>query len=770
MIKQIGNAFLFNGKSTSLLIRVNEVGKIVTEYFGSSLGDVDDVTPLLATFPTVAGRSVVYDEEKDPNICLNFIHNEFSTLNKGDFLSPSAIIVSEDSCTYDFTFSKAEIREPLPHPNCPSPYEAEEELVLTLEDKAMNVSSELHYITYKDSDVIGRYSTIINNGEKKIVLKKLASLQIGLLDKGYELISFYGSWGNEFKKNVDDVGHVRYSFDSVTGSSNDYHNPLFLLKEKTASYTHGGAYGFNLVYSGNHLEEIEMNSYNQIRIVTGISPHLFERTLSKDESFSSPIAIMTYSEEGTNGIIHSFHDFVNNHISPKGNAKKPRPIVYNDWEAILMDIKENKIKKLIDQSQKLGIELFVLDDGWFGARSDDQHGLGDWYTNKKKLPHDIKGLSDYAHKKGLLFGLWFEPEAINPASDLYKAHPDWAIADPYHRPSKGRNQWTLNLTKPEVRDYLYERLTTIIEEGGVDFIKWDYNRTMSDIPYNNGTFYHDYILGLYELLAKLREKFPTLWMENCASGGCRNDLGMFSFFDTAWVSDDTDSYERSLIQGGMLYGYPTSVMSNHVAAKTSNQMLRKTSYATKFDIASIGVLGYEFDITELDPVDEKEVKAQIAFYKEHRGVFQFGEIDILEEFEDHNRLVIEAHDGKKAVVLYANLLQKANPARTYLPLVGLDEEASYDYTVRPEGISLHKFGNLLNHVSPVKVHEESSFVNFLARIKDYPNEKFSGTLSGKALNADALRLAPEWAGDGISETTRLLGDFGARIYLFTKKN
>lgn len=770
MIKQIGNAFLFNGKETSLLINVNEVGKVVTEYYGPYLGDIDDVTPLLTTCPVVSGRSVVYDEEKSPNISLNFIHSEFSTPNKGDFGTPSAIIVSEDSCTYDFVFLKAEIRKPLAHQNCPSPYEEDEELILTLVDEAMNVEAELHYITYKDSEVIGRYTVIRNNGDKKIVIKKLASLELGLYDKGYELISFYGSWANEFKKNVDKIGHNRYSFDSITGSSNDYHNPLFLLKEETASRHHGGVYGFNLVYSGNHLEEIEMNSYGQIRIVTGISPTLFEQSLGKDESFATPIAIMTYSDKGTNGVIHSFHDFVVNHVSPRGNAKKPRPIVYNDWEAILMDIKENKIKKLIDKSKKLGIELFVLDDGWFGTRNDDKHGLGDWYTNKKKLPNDIRGLSDYAHKKGLLFGLWFEPEAINPLSDLYKAHPDWAIADPYHKASKGRNQWTLDFTKQEVRDYIYERMATIIEEGQVDFIKWDYNRTMSDIPYNNGTFYHNYILGLYDLLRKIREKFPTLWMENCASGGCRNDLGMFSFFDTAWVSDDTDSFERSLIQGGMLYGYPPSVMSNHVAAKTSNQMLRKTSYATKFDIASIGILGYEFDVTELDPIDEKEVLSQIAFYKENREVFQYGEVDILEEYEDHNRLLIEVHDDNKAAVLYSNLIQKANPARTYLPLVGLDENATYDYLVRREGISLHKFGNMLNYASPIKVHEESSFVNFLARIKDYPIEKFSGSLSGKALNAGALRLAPEWAGDGLSDTTRLLGDFGARLYLFTKKN
>lgn len=770
MIKEIdGKAYIISTPNTTLVIRVNEVKKVVTEYYGDSLGNIADISPLIHAFPQPTGRSVVYDESLDPHICLNYIHSDFSSPNKGDFMTPSAIIVGEDSCTYDFSFECSEIVEPRPHPSLPYPHKAEKELVLTLVDKPMHVKARLHYITYKDSDVIARYTEIVNEGDKPISIRKLASLQLSLIDKGYELVSFHGSWGNEFKKNVDKVGYIHYSFDSSTGSSNDYHNPLFLLKEEKATYTNGNAYGFNLIYSGNHLEEVEKNNLGQIRILTGISPTLFELELGKDEEFASPVAIMTFSSGGTNGIIHSFHSFVNEHILPLGNAKKLRPIVYNGWEAITMDIKEDKIKKLIDKCQDLGVELFVLDDGWFGKRNNDHAGLGDWFTNKKKLPHDIKGLSDYAHKKGLLFGLWFEPEGINEDSDLYRAHPDWIIFDPYHKPSKGRNQFTIDMTKGEVREYLYERLVTIIEEGNVDFIKWDYNRTISDIPYKNGTFFHSYILGLYDLLRKVRERFPTLWMENCASGGSRTDLGIFTFFDSTWVSDDTDSYERSLIQEGMLYGYPPSLMSNHVSAKTSNQMLRKTSFGTKFDIASIGILGYELDITKLDPVDEKEIINQIAFYKEHRPTLQYGQVDILEEYEDHNRLLIEIHDEDKALVSYANLIQIANPSRTYLPLVSLDEEAIYDYMVRPEGISLHKFGNMINYVSPKKIHEGDNLITFLARHKDMPIEKFSGSLSGKALNAGGLRLSPEWAGDGISEATRIIGDFGARLYLFTKK-
>lgn len=768
MIQQHDLAFLLSTQSTSLLIRVNQVGKVVTEYFGARLPEDADWTPAYERYPLTEGRTVNYSE-KDPGLSLNWISSDFSTPLKGDYGAPSLLLEEETSDLFDFVYSSFEIRPYAPVEGYPNPHGEAEELVITLLEEAKGAKLELHYVVYEDADVFGRYVRLSNEKGQTFTVKKIMSSQLVLPSRKMNLICYHSQWCNEFEPQKIKIDKAHYSFGTVTGASSDTFNPFFMLEEEGATLAQGKVYGFNLIYSGNHFEEIERNAFGKIRILQGLQPQGLEFKLAKGDSFVTPMAILCVSEHGRNGIAHAMHRFVKAHILPTHWAEKERPIIYNNWEATGAKFDEGKLVSLMKEAKKLGIELFVLDDGWFGKRDDDRSSLGDWKVNPKKIKHGILGLSEKAHKMGLLFGLWFEPEMVNPDSDLYRAHPEWAIQEKDHAPSLGRNQLHLDLTLPEVRDYLLECLVEVIGTGKVDYIKWDYNRTMSDLPRHDGLFFHKYVLGLYDLLARLREHFPTLLMENCASGGARNDLGMFCYFDQCWVSDDTDSYQRTLIQSNMGFGYPQIVMGNHVAAKTSNQLLRKTSYGTKFDIACIGNLGYEFDINDLDPLDRKEIENEIRLYKERRHLFQFGEWDLLETYDDNNVFILEVHDESGAALTYANRLQLPNPEKKRLPLVGMDEKAVYEYEVRPETINLRQFGSLLSMVAPIHIKEDGIIVQILSRHKGIDTEKFSGSISGALLNAGCLSLGQEWSGVGIGDDVRVLTDFGARLYLFKKK-
>ena len=762
MINRDGNTFFLSTKKSTLILRINEVGKPICEYYGHR---VPSTTPEAAfTKPEMMmGRSVAYDKTKSEQICLNDLALEISTPLKGDTHAPSLILRSEDSVVFDFTFAEAQIGEAKLMEGYPTPRGASEELVLALEDKALLAKAELHYVVYEEEDVIGRYVVIENGNDKSFDIEKAMSMQLVLEDKGFELVSHYSNWTGEFSVEQQPLFHNRIEFGSNTGSSGDDHNPFFYLKAKGCSLHHGEVYGFNLIYSGNHLEQIEKDNYGKVRILQGISPLNFRKTLAKGEKFITPMAVMTYSEEGLNGMAHQFHDFVNGHVIPEEFSYVTRPICYNNWEATYAKFNEGKIHALIKKAEKMGIELFVLDDGWFGHRDDDKSSLGDYNAYKKKLPHEISGLSAYVHKHNMKFGLWFEPEAISVDSDLFRAHPEYVMRDKLHNPSEGRNQLLLDLTNPEVREYLFKQLKSTIGPAQIDYIKWDYNRIFSDVPADNGTYMHDYILGLYDLLNKVRAEFPNLMMENCASGGGRNDLGMFSYFCQGWVSDDTDSYERGKIQTAMAMGYPQSVLSNHVSAKTNHQLLRKTSLGTKFDVASIGVLGYELDITKLDPIDEREIKNQITYYKENRYLFQFGRFDLLQELEE-GALIYQVSDGKNAEVVYMNSLQTTHSGIEKLVPVNLDSSLTYNYKVRHEEIDFKRFGSLINQVTPIHLKEEGKLVNFISRRWGYGTEKFEGEISGDMLLGGALKLPRQWAGTGMNEYTRIILDFGARIY------
>ena len=466
------------------------------------------------------------------------------------------------------------------------------------------------------------------------------------------------------------------------------------------------------------------------------------------------------------------HNFVINHILNK-NHNINSPILINNWEATYMRFKESNLHQIIKNAKKLGLEMFVLDDGWFGRRTDDLRGLGDYDVNKKKLYKGLKGISDYTNKKDLKFGLWFEPEMVNEDSLLYEEHPDWAIKS-YREPSKGRHQLVLDLTKKEVQDYIIKNVNNILDTNNIEYVKWDMNRHMSDISshtHHAGEMYHRYMIGLYRVLKEIIYTHPNVYFEGCASGGNRFDLGMLSYFDQIWTSDDTDAYERINIQSGYALAYPLRCLSNHVSAAPSHSVLRYTPIDTRFNVALFGALGYELDLSTLEPTEKKAVTAQIEFYKNHRTLIKEGTFYQLKDIKEDNIALwlVVSKDKKEAILGYFNSYQKMNSSIDEIKLVGLDENLIYEFEVRHQEHNLHMFGGLINQILPFKVNERGFIVNTVCKYYTMPGEKESYTLSGSALMNGALKLNQQWMGTGFNDKVRALGDFGSRLYYIKAK-
>lgn len=771
MVTKQGSFFLLSTAHTSMLLYVNEVGKLTCQYYGVLLDPKADFAPLTRNHNFAIGTSVLADESKSQSISNDFIKNEYSTPLLGGYSSPSLVLTGEKTAVFDFRYESDSIRKPVAITNLPTPHGADEELVISCLDKASRVQIRLHYFVFRTNDVIGRYLEIVNSDDSSLYIEKACSYELTLANHGDKFITTYGSWANEGNREEGTIKHGRYCINSDSGSSGNRHNPFFMVQERGASRYEGSSYAFNLVYSGNHEESLELDAYNNLHIEAGISPLCFKKKLAPHESFSTPMGIMSYSENGLTGVSIRMQRFVSDCVIAKEWADKPRPIVYNNWEGTGFAFTKRKIVSLMKKAATLGVELFVLDDGWFGTRNDDSHGLGDWVCNEKKIPGGLASLAKAANDLGMKFGIWMEPEMVNPSSDLYKNHPDWVISDGIHKPLLGRHQLTLDLTKKEVRDYVVTSVSNVLASAPISYLKWDMNRPMADISYKNGfsSFSYDYIVGLYEVLSKIVTAFPDVLLENCASGGNRFDLGMLSYFPQSWMSDDTDSYQRTLIQSGLCLGYPVSVSSNHVAAKTSNQLLRLTSLDTKFDVACFGILGYELDLGDITPVDEKTIKSQISYYKNHRQLCQHGDFLVLSDFSEGELASFELIKGDEALVGQYKRLASMTPEEGRLIVKGLEKDAEYSYASRQEGLSLHKFGNLINYVSPVHLSPDGALLTLIANRHEMKSEIDSGMLVGSAFSTSGAILSEEWMGLGYNEKTRLLGDFGARIYYIKKQ-
>lgn len=761
--------FLLSTKNTSMILSFKRGKKLTCEYYSSRIVSIDEAPSLEKDFPFNQGTSIALDKE-NPSISEDYLKLELSTYGRGDYHDPSLILVGKEGTSIDLRYDSFEIREPNYDLPTPVPHDAKEELVIVLKDEKMGVVVKSHYLVYEEKDVFGRYLEIVNENDGEVIIKKASSCLLSLPNKDYVLTNLYGGWAGELNREDIKLKHGIYSRGSNAGLSSCRYNPFMMIHEDRHSINEGDAYGFNLLYSGNHLEEAELDTFSMLRLQIGINPLLFEKSLQKEDKFVTPVAILSYSSHGETGLSHNMQGFVDDHVVPPEWSHKVRPVVYNNWEATMFKFNKSKIIGLMKKAATLGVELFVLDDGWFGSRNDDSHGLGDWDVNKKKLPGGLKALADKADKLGLKFGIWMEPEMVNENSNLFASHPDWILHDGIHTPVEGRNQFVLDLAKEEVQDFIYDSVSSVLKSANISFLKWDCNRSLTDFAYMPGNHSYDWVVGLYKVLSRLVKEFPCVLFENCASGGNRFDLGMLSYFPQSWMSDDTDSYQRQIIQGNAALGYPLSVMSNHVAAKTSNQMLRLTSFDSKFDTACFGVLGYEMDIGELNGMETKILKSQIEYYKAHRELLQFGKLTVFKRIEEGNEGRFLASLNDEHMFGLFRKIQLPNPPEGRMVVdYPLDKNALYEYEERQESISVKKFGHLVNMISPIKLKEDGYLLNLLSHHMDMKSEVDKGMASGSALMNQGAFISQEWSGVGYSDRIRLMGDFGGRLYYIKKK-
>ena len=771
MIKTNESVFLLNTKTLSYVFHKDDTGLILHDYFGKKVDLVDFDTKPFMVKPSVAkGTTAIYDESKNKELSMDMVSLEFSFPHKGDYKSTPILLKNEKfGYVFDFKFDKFEIRKPEPLKELPTPHNADDELVVFLKDEKANVTIELHYLVFEESDVICRNTVIVNDGDLELSVLKALSYQLDLVNREFELITLSGGWASEMNQQKQLLVEGKYSIESRTGFSSAKFNPFFMLKEKTANLDSGDVYSFNLIYSGNHLEEIERSHYGMVRVQGGINPFCFEHKLNKGDRFETPYAVMTYSDKGINGARLNMHHFTNNHVIPSQWNNTIRPVVINNWEGTYFKFTESKLMFLAKDAKKYGAELFVLDDGWFGARNTDTAGLGDYDVNKKKLPGGLSGLSKKLHKMGLKFGLWFEPESVNEDSNCYREHPDWAVKCVDREPSRSRHQLHLDLSKTVVQDYIIENVSNILNSAQIEFVKWDMNRNISDITfdgYEPGEFYHRYILGLYRVMRELVKRFPNVLFEGCASGGNRFDLGILSFFPQIWASDDTDGHERLTIQSGYYLGYPQSTVSAHVSSSPSHQLLRRTSIDTRFNVAMFGVLGFELLFNELDKLEKQRCLALIDVYKKNREVFQFGDFYELNSFSDNYvKWQVLSKDKTSSVLGHFNVLQKSNAPECFLDAKGLIDDKQYQVEVVHQEHNIHEFGGLVNMITPFHMNPNGWLVNVLSKHTTIPGEKEAYLVYGNALNNRGLILNPEWSASGMNDGVRILEDFGSRLYL-----
>ena len=770
-IIQRENVFLLQTEHTALLLQITRYGHVELLHYGSpvSMGDA----PALAARRTMPyGSQVMYTEEA-PTYCLDNIPLLWSGVGKGDFRTPPMELELPDgTLTTDFIYQGCTLRTgTLPTVGLPAAYDETgraETLILSFQEKKFALRLELIFTVFPAADAITRRTVLYNDETTPITIRRLMSQQIDLPQREYKMLTLDGDWISETHVHTRPVQPGRLVNESTTGSSSNRHNPGVILMEQGTGENTGLAYGFNLLYSGSHYTAVERSPRDFVRIVSGIQPQGFCWRLPSGEMFRTPEAVMTVSHEGLNGVSRHFHCFVQQHILRGDWKEKPRPVLLNNWEAHFFDFTEARLLSLAKQAKAAGAELFVLDDGWFGERNSDTAGLGDYTVNRKKLPGGMEGLAQKITAMGLRFGLWFEPESVNPESELYRTHPEWALQQPGRQPALGRHQLLLDLTRPEVRDYIVHHITHLLDHCPITYVKWDMNRHMSDL-YSavtpGGELPHRYMLGLYEVLDRIFTPRPHILLESCSSGGNRFDLGMLCYSAQIWASDDTDPIERLSIQEGLSYFYPPCTMGAHVSQSPHQQTLRPTPLSTRFNVAAFGALGYELDLGELSPQEKKQIAAQIEWYKKYRTTLQYGNFyRIPTRRQELISWAALSPDKKQAVILLAQKLCTAAPPADYLTVPGLQPDVRYRVTAVPQQVAVARFGGLVKHIAPVKLSADGLVLRTVNRLYSLPDGPFTAEVSGAAL-AQGIPLNDQFLGTGYQEELRLWGDFGSQLYL-----
>lgn len=635
IIDKVNQVITLQTKHTSYQMKVDDTGVLLHTYYGERIGE-SDLSQLIYHFDRGFSGNPYEHGKTDKRYSLDVLPQEYSCFGTGDYRVAALKVKNNDgSQACDLRFKKFEVKSgKYSLEGLPAVYSNPEDadtLLVWLYDTYSNIEVVLQFGLLPKLDIITRAVKIINQGNKTVILEKVASMTLDWQYGEFDWLTFHGRHMMERNFQRLKTGHGVQSIGSMRGTSSHQYNPFAVLCTPNADEDHGSCYGFSFLYSGEFLMEIERDQINQTRFICGIHPDNFSWILEPGENFQTPEVMMTYSGKGFGQMSRNFHKTIREHICRGEWKNKRRPVLLNSWEGTYFTFTGNKLVTMAENAGKLGIELFVMDDGWFGKRDDDNSGLGDWYPNEKKLGCSLRELGERINAAGLQFGIWFEPEGISEDSDLYHKHSEWAVQIAGRQPNLSRNQLVLDFSREDVQEYIINQLCSILSDVPISYVKWDMNRSICDKysgsldAMHQGEFSHRYILGLYRVLETLNQRFPSLLIEGCSGGGGRFDTGMLYYTPQIWCSDNSDAISRLDIQYGTSFGYPVSAMGAHVSVVPNHQTGRITPLETRGRVAMAGTFGYELDVTNMPEKEKEEVQQQISFYKQYYHLMQYGE-------------------------------------------------------------------------------------------------------------------------------------------------
>lgn len=692
--------FTLQTKQTTYQMKVDDFGFLLHLYYGTKVsGDMD----YLLTYYDRGFSGNPNDVGNNRTYSMDVLPQEYPTLGTGDYRNSALVLRGHDeSECCDLRYAGYEIREgKYELEGLPAVYAGEKEaqtLKIVLEDNVSKVRVQLLYGVLEDEDIITRSVKITNYGTACVVVEKAASACLDFITGQYDLLSFYGRHTMERNLQRIRIGHGSHSIGSRRGTSSHQYNPAVIVAEKNTTENTGDCYGMVFVYSGNFLCEAEQDQFDQTRVLMGLQSDLFHYPLESGQTLEIPETIMCYSDRGFGDLSVKYHRCIRNHIcngarsrrttGMQGNGSSetgfvPRPVLVNSWEAAYFNFTGETIVELAREAAGLGIDMVVMDDGWFGKREDDNSGLGDWQVNEKKLGCSLGELVRRVNAEGVKFGIWIEPEMISEDSDLYREHPDWAMQNPGRNPARGRNQLVLDFSREDVREHIFDQICRVLDQGNIEYIKWDMNRSVTDfysVENRQGRVSYDFVTGLYDFMEKLLARYPKLMIEGCSGGGGRFDAGMMYYTPQIWCSDNTDALDRLRIQYGTSFFYPMSTVSAHVSAVPNHQTGRITSLRTRGIVAMTGAFGYELSLSGLSAEEKEEIREQIRQYKEFEPLISTGDYYRLSNpFEDACAAWMFVSGDRKQILLHVVILENhGNMTVNYVRLKELLPDAVYE--------------------------------------------------------------------------------------------
>lgn len=676
--------FSIDTKNTTYQMKVDSYGFLLHLYYGAKVNGAMDY---LLTYADRGFSGNPAEAGADRTYSLDVLPQEYPTWGTGDYRNAALLIQNADhseSCKLQYaghTIKKGKYNLQ----GLPAVYAEENEaetLEIYMEDCVSNLKVTLLYGVVEQLDIITRSVIIENHGSENIIIEKAGSACLELLPGQYDLLSFCGRHTMERTVQRKRIGYGSSVFESRRGTSSHQYNPAFILADVNATEDRGNCYGIAFVYSGGFRFETEKDPYDQVRTVMSIQPEQFAYPLNPGERFVVPETIFSFSQNGFGALSHNYHNCINHHVIRRSFQKKMRPVLINSWEAAYFDFTGETMLELAKNAADVGIDLVVMDDGWFGKRDDDNSGLGDWEVNEEKLGCSLGTLIEKINELGVDFGIWIEPEMISEDSTLYRNHPDWVLQIPGRSPVRSRNQLVLDFSRKDVRDYIFASICKVLDQGNITYVKWDMNRSISDVYSHvnvRGTVLHDYVVGVYDFLEQMIQRYPELLIEGCSGGGGRFDIGMLYYTPQIWCSDNTDAIDRTKIQYGTSFFYPASAVGSHVSAVPNHQTGRITSLKTRAVVAMAGTFGYELNLQMLSAEEKEEIKEQVAVFKKQNELIQQGTYyRLTNPMEDAMAAWLFVSENKKHALFNVVVLDKqVNAGVAFIKLKGLLEGSTY---------------------------------------------------------------------------------------------